>query len=463
MSLPGQQVLDSTVTYKYSVSGDSVPSQKSEIQYNQSGKIIAQSSYEWISADRKWSKKTRAENTLNAAGQQILMIAFHGDSVQDEWVPVYRSENEFDAAGNNIRVIQSGYNQQTGFWTKYYMVVFTYNNSGKWLTESHFQWENSAGEWKPGERWDRSYDDKGLMTGHLAGGWNPKINNWDFFYKEELSHDGDGRITLMTVYRKSYSTNWSFDMKLEYVYGPDHQSKEHTGFSWNPDTEEWRPISKTVDYFDDHGNQTFNYQYNNWNKDTGEWTYVFGTRHYNYYDNEGNLYLCRRYVLNPVKEWSPEWSSEYRRISSIRGNLFLSFGYERDYLTSSWKPKQKYEKFTYADGSETYEGWYSALEGTDQWACSEKIFRYYSRILTGKNEIVVDPMLVYPNPTSGIIHISGSPEPKQLTIYSLDGRKIRVIDKVTNTADLSDIPAGTYILSVQTLDGNSQRQVVIRN
>lgn len=67
---------------------------------------------------------------------------------------------------------------------------------------------------------------------------------------------------------------------------------------------------------------------------------------------------------------------------------------------------------------------------------------------------------VFPNPTRDLIRVS-SPQPlAALTLYDLQGR--RVLRSSGDRLDLSDLPAGTYLLHWQTRQGQQGRERVVK-
>ncbi len=67
---------------------------------------------------------------------------------------------------------------------------------------------------------------------------------------------------------------------------------------------------------------------------------------------------------------------------------------------------------------------------------------------------------VFPNPTHDLIRVS-SPQPiAALTLYDLQGR--RLLRVTSDRLDLSDLPAGTYLLHWQTQQGQQGRERVVK-
>ncbi|MCX6223701.1 MAG: T9SS type A sorting domain-containing protein, partial [Bacteroidia bacterium] len=88
-------------------------------------------------------------------------------------------------------------------------------------------------------------------------------------------------------------------------------------------------------------------------------------------------------------------------------------------------------------------------------------FFHYKSVVTGKPEIIANDIQVYPNPTQGQITISGLLQPAELKLYSIQGKLLKTDNQVVNTLDISDLPAGVYILNLFTGNESVVRRIVI--
>ncbi|MBC7884565.1 MAG: T9SS type A sorting domain-containing protein [Saprospiraceae bacterium] len=70
---------------------------------------------------------------------------------------------------------------------------------------------------------------------------------------------------------------------------------------------------------------------------------------------------------------------------------------------------------------------------------------------------------LYPNPASGIVHIVADGFSEfQVTVYNLDGRKIRTYNGV-EVIDVSDVGQGVYIVKIKHVGGYSIQRLVVRS
>jgi hypothetical protein len=80
---------------------------------------------------------------------------------------------------------------------------------------------------------------------------------------------------------------------------------------------------------------------------------------------------------------------------------------------------------------------------------------YYYSISSGIDAVISDNLDIFPNPTSGIINITGLSKPAEVRLFSLHGRLLKKENLVESSIDISDLPAGIYILNLTS--GNTQK------
>ncbi len=67
---------------------------------------------------------------------------------------------------------------------------------------------------------------------------------------------------------------------------------------------------------------------------------------------------------------------------------------------------------------------------------------------------------IFPNPTLGVINITGLTAPAKIKIYNLQGQLLKSFQQDQNTIDISDLQPGVYFLNLTTEDKTLVRKVV---
>ena len=83
----------------------------------------------------------------------------------------------------------------------------------------------------------------------------------------------------------------------------------------------------------------------------------------------------------------------------------------------------------------------------------------FNTVVSDELNPVDDNLLVYPNPTDGLLHmISDSKKPTHFSIFDLSGRLL--LTTKSNTVDLSSFKKGIYILDINVAGKNHQKKII---
>ena len=87
---------------------------------------------------------------------------------------------------------------------------------------------------------------------------------------------------------------------------------------------------------------------------------------------------------------------------------------------------------------------------------------YHLALGINENEIVKQKQFIYPNPTTGILNVSGK-NIKSISIFDLSGKKIFTDIKKQDfvSIDISNIPKGIYIIKVEQQDSTDFEKIII--
>jgi len=197
----------------------------------------------------------------------------------------------------------------------------------------------------------------------------------------------------------------------------------------------------------------------------------------NLYDSQGRL-ISIETAQNGVVSNQITWEYKADKITEED-----RFGYERDidYIDASgrtWKnetysynpdtyawelddPAYSMNVRTFASGkltSDLFKNYYDA--GTQTYKNETRYDYTYSSLPTG---IVAnktsDIVLLYPNPSAGIVHVNGLQNIQKLSIASLNGTTISL--PLQEQIDLSGFAAGVYIINAEFTDASSSIQRLI--
>ncbi len=71
-------------------------------------------------------------------------------------------------------------------------------------------------------------------------------------------------------------------------------------------------------------------------------------------------------------------------------------------------------------------------------------------------------IMIFPNPTSNLINITGLIQPADVKLYSIQGQIAKSFQQVQTSIDVSDLPTGLYIVSLKTADNEIIRKRIVK-
>ena len=159
-----------------------------------------------------------------------------------------------------------------------------------------------------------------------------------------------------------------------------------------------------------------------------------------------------------MNDWTNFRKTEYSYDEA--GNLTLGGHYKWDselnYWTGDWKREYSFDEA----GNQTIYVSFNWDSEANNWVVSSKSFYYYSSS-TGIYQKANDKIVLFPNPTSGIINTIGLTQPANIKIYNLQGQLLNSYYQVNNnTITLSDLHSGVYIMNLMVGDEIVVKKIV---
>jgi hypothetical protein len=231
------------------------------------------------------------------------------------------------------------------------------------------------------------------------------------------------------------------------------------------DYNRWETYRKNVKTYNSAGNILSDYTYD-WEPYEGIWEKR--TDFWIEYDSQGRILKQMKSNLGSSQLTEYQYDSLGNYIVFVAnsapwiGNYNPHIKYEISVNTNGQKIKQLmyksvnsvweyYTKDEYSyqpDGIISRESFFAWDEDNNQWTLSRRNHYFYRTQISNLNDIEVAQLLIFPNPTSGIINITGLTQPAEVKIYSLQGQLLKSELNFTNTIDIYDLPAGVYFLNL---------------
>jgi len=219
--------------------------------------------------------------------------------------------------------------------------------------------------------------------------------------------------------------NWVYNIKDEHSYDTNGNDTLIVGYKWNTGTTVWDINNKTRFIYDSN-NLSTRIENWDWNSGTNTWTET-GKIEYAY--NSNKLYtMVAIYSLNS----------------------------ETSILEGILKTESIYDGNNY----KTTENKYEWNKGTSSWDKSEISTYYYSLNSTSNPSLFGTDLVIYPNPVSNELQISGSNVNSNISILDISGKTILTQKNVGKTIDVSSLKEGIYFLQLTNSTGTANYKFI---
>ena len=259
--------------------------------------------------------------------------------------------------------------------------------------------------------------------------WNDEHNSYNYYLLIGYFYNDEQLIESETTQLWGQGNQWEDSLKIEYeYYEGNNKLKQKSRMNWIANAG-WEDYNRIL------------YSYNdNMRLDTALTQKWDGTEWYN---DKISLYSynaqgLRTEVLKRFWDTFGFWTDQSKDLYDYDGDGNLT-----KYIFKSWD----------------YDN--------NVWVNYYKYVNYWSEFIPiGINEISDLSFQIFPNPTTGIIHLSLPENIKNgmAAIYSMDGKLIlnHIIQGGATQLNLKTLPMGKYILNLN-IDGKVYSQIVIKN
>ncbi len=301
----------------------------------------------------------------------------------------------------------SGFQFLNNAWLNVYKVYYAYDANGNLVQRTNF---NSFGtdEFTQGGVYDYRFDEQNRPTGHTAyfGDYE------DIFEEAEYLYDAEGR-RYMDVMLQGFG---SVDSSLKILYTYDAND---------------RLISKVYYTYDGFG-------WDEYNSEVFEYDYAGNCIDHSTKDNTGSYTSRRLYEYNEVG--ASDVSMPY---------YFTELGYPEAFDDANMR---------------VLEHFYSLdADFVLQYICD--YYYIYNDLPWGVESYDAVNVLVGPNPTSNYCQLRAAEMPiSQVLVYDLFGRLIETmnVNDYNCTLDLTDVPAGVYMVKIALENGQTSVKKIVK-
>jgi hypothetical protein len=438
----------------------------------------------WYNSDGETYKINRDDYVYNGDESLAYSIYSFWDDYLRRWMKKYKYQYGYGTSGNLVSYCKLDWVAGLNIWLVDYKIEYGYDEAGNLTDSTSTYWNEYLSQWERRSKRESCYDEAGNMTFNAWYSWDSGINDWDVssIYEYEYEYDDAGNKIIERGYRGP-------NRRLSYEFIYDEKGNLIQEISYSRGGNKQRKSEHT---YDEAGREVLCVEYC-W--DNPSWTYT-GRIEYNY-DEHGNLVIEMRHTKHDYdgEIWYTFNGTMHELEYDLLGNVIEDVSFSNDSIHQEWKPNIKYEFDFNSDGNQTlfaqyywdsgwhcyYWGWiagkwercydeygncvsYVQYWGDDylnEWIVrSEKL--YYYSFLTGIKDKPEDYILLFPNPTSNTINITGLTQPAEVILYSLQGQLIKSFYQIKSSINISDLSTGVYILNLISGNNTTVRKMVVK-
>lgn len=322
----------------------------------------------------------------------------------------------------------------------------TYNSDKKVLVNTLYLWDFISSTWKFTTKTENSYDANKNVINALDYSWDNTLNVWKKSTKSEFSYDANN--TLITeVESKWDNVNWNNYIKNEYKFNALKKDTLVLESTWDTSSSTWNITSKTRFIYDSQNNLT-DIESWDWNSGTNTWTGVIKIEMA--YDNKNQP------VSTVTSEWdsgTSTWKGLSKYTITYYANQLEQFATNYILIGNSWVEDNRKESIYNGSNNRTIENSYNWNLTTNSWDKTEISTYYYSFITTFNPSIVGSSIVVYPNPVSTELQITGVSVNSIISILDISGKIIFTQKYIGKTIDVSSLHEGIYFLQISDITG----------
>jgi hypothetical protein len=404
-----------------------------------------------------------------------------------------------NAQSNCLKDSAYSYNAQDEIINKYF---YFYDSDGL-LTESITQeivnstWVNSSRElysWTPNEliteritqdwdnnQWENQQRNLYLytITDEISTSstevWDAVNSTWIYhFYRVEKSYNAQNQCThFFQVYWNMGTPEDSVKHTFSYDVNDNEVFELREG--WNISNPVWQILQKWESVFTQNNQEdtTYNYLYNQttsqWDY-ISKWTYLYdglgNTIQYTTFDSNNNFTSKQEYSYdannNRDSTSSFYWQNSMWRINSQVSYTFHSSNQPSSYLYEAYNSNigalVNSSQYLYTYDSNDNQTWVVGETwntNSNSWDPMNKTQNFYSCGPLSNDEMEINEISLFPNPTNGVINIQSN-QPQKVKIFTLEGKLIDNIQIFSNTQyDASYLSKGIYFIQLE--NGTTQK------
>lgn len=267
--------------------------------------------------------------------------------IVEGWIATDKTEYEYDESGKLLKEISYRWIMDTNTWEGTWMNEFGYNEGeDEWFQQKQYQWDTWENTWRPDFRCDNIngthyyynwsneindwflnakqvsiIDEDDIPVREICYSWSEAENDWILTGKGVYSYDNRMATQSIEWFRLNEANEWVYDRKTEFEYSEDWNTCTTSDYMWINGA--WKGLQKDI-YERDKDYNDLSYVRFYWFESINDWKEA--SKEVYEYNEKKNRILELHY------KWSDEMNDFVENGKSVykyNGNggkiLFVSF------------------------------------------------------------------------------------------------------------------------------------------
>jgi len=392
------------------------------------------------------SKIKTAETKVNTASKPLL------DSIVTKKVSGINSKKEifyYDKNGNDTTVLSYDWDIATAKWLISLREKSVKDNNGLILSYETYIWIGGF-YYIGGTKYENTYNTNNKVVTKTEYTWNVLTSNWIYSSKSENSYDAQNNLITTIGYSRDNNLNvWNQLTKSVYSYDVNNKLISETDYNWDSIAVNWVNNIRDDHSYDTHGNDTLTLGYK-WDNVGLVWNVNNKTR--SLFDSNNLPTGFELWNWNSTNNtWTGAGKLAYVYNINRQPTSFITYLWYSN--NSTWLAYTKVESIYDGNNNKTIENSYNWNTGTSLWDKVEISTYYYTFVSTSSPTLSATNPVIYPNPVSTELQISGLSENSNISILDITGKTIFTQNNIGKTIDVSALNEGIYFLQIANMTG----------
>jgi hypothetical protein len=436
----GQQV--EYESYHIDVDGNLISGEdKYEFAYNEKGVPILYKSYNWNSVEKNWILSVIHNYRIDGSGSNYIYSKAEYDSIMKKMVyEKYKCEFIFKDSNVISEIIEYKKDYPDTNYVFFTKTNVEHNSNNELIQMNYYNWDKQLNNWVNHKKYEYNWDSNGRQILYIENEWNNSRNKWMGVLKRIRNWNESGDLVLETEFRWD-DDNWYCSYFFQKVIEPGIKNLATHFFNGDSNMQNWESGYKGEIIFNE---KLDTIKVEDYRLEISNQTWILISGKEIDYDDNNNKITETRYLENNDK----------LRLNSRKFDFYYEDNVSIEEVLIPQIKNLFFSEIYFTHSHSKLCGWDEFIWKVDKWSFDKSVMLYYSNVEINS---VSEPKFnaipnIYPNPTKGLISISGIPnnELSKVIIFNLLGRKVfeTTIHDTENIIDLSYLNKGVYVLQI---------------